>query len=524
MKAIWVVTVIASIILIGTITTGIVVFADQSPKTLAEECAKKENSNDFDSLFCLAIQSLDAQFDELFVQRDLDTPVLFLQVDPNSREPALVVNDGDNNVFTVNKDGSIQIGSGTVVLNPDGTVTGGPLFLEAGSEVDGNLIVAASPPCDNKDLVQLKGGNWKCTQPEDIGSTDSGFALDIITAIDRSNSNNDVTLFIRDDGGQYSSKDLNAGLSRGVAIAVDDLDGDGHQDFVLSGRGNVAVFFGNGDGSFVGPTVLSAADTGNIVDVTIADVDVDGIKDIIAVHFEMPTEVSIFHGLGGRSFETATGFTPLGQRGSAIEVVDLDNQFGPDLVIANRFSNNIAIHLNDGLGNFGSGTTIPVGRPGSLAVGDLDNQNGIDIAVAREGSADALILFNDGFGSFPTSTTLVAFRASTVDLADLDNDNDLDVVTSEFGGRLAVFINDGSGNFSTENIFGVGAGSTGIAIGDVNGDGNLDVVAITFQDGVSLLLGKGNGEFDPRVIGFRIADSPSVEPHAIAVADFKTAP
>jgi len=152
---------------------------DEKIKTFESECAKKldKKNLNLDGLFCLAIFALQQsiadlqnQFDVLFVQKDLDTPVLFLQVDPDSREPALVVNDGINDVFTVNKDGSIQIGSNTIVLNPDGTVTGGPLLLEVGSKVDGNLIVAPSSPCNNKDLAQLKGGNWKCTKPEDIGS------------------------------------------------------------------------------------------------------------------------------------------------------------------------------------------------------------------------------------------------------------------------------------------------------------------------------------------------------------------
>jgi len=150
---------------------------DEKIKTFESECAKKldKKNLNLDGLFCLAIFALQQsiadlqnQFDVLFVQKDLDTPVLFLQVDPGSEAPALVVNDGTNDVFTVNKDGSIQIGSSTVVLNPDGTVTGGPLLLEAGSKVDGNLIVAPSPPCNNKDLTQLKGGNWKCSKPADI--------------------------------------------------------------------------------------------------------------------------------------------------------------------------------------------------------------------------------------------------------------------------------------------------------------------------------------------------------------------
>ncbi len=175
LRGIWVIILVLTFF-VGAITTGIVVFADEAPKTLAEECAEELEDDDMDleGLFCLALQSLNAQFDGIFVQTDPNKPVLFLKVDPNSQAPALVVNDGTNDLFIVNNDGSIQIGSNTVVLNPDGTVTGGPLLLEVGSKVDGKLIVAPSKAnqvtCDNKQLAQFIGNSWRCTNPEDIGA------------------------------------------------------------------------------------------------------------------------------------------------------------------------------------------------------------------------------------------------------------------------------------------------------------------------------------------------------------------
>lgn len=176
MRGIWVI-IIGLAFFVGTITTGIV-FADKAPKTLAEECAKKlddKRRKNLDGLFCLAIQSLKTQFDELFVQTDLTKPVLFLKVDPDSQAPALVVNDGTNDLFTVNKDGSIQIGSNTVTVNPDGTVTGGPLHLLAGSTVNDELIstepdqdTLGTLSCSQEQLAQFNGDSWECSDPPTI--------------------------------------------------------------------------------------------------------------------------------------------------------------------------------------------------------------------------------------------------------------------------------------------------------------------------------------------------------------------
>jgi len=185
LRGIWVIIIVLAFF-VGTITTGIVVFADEAPKTLAEECAEEleDDDMDLDGMFCLAIQSLNAQFDGIFVQTDRNKPVLYLQVDPNSQAPALVVNDGTHDLFIVNNDGSIQIGSNTVVLNPDGTVTGGPLHMLAGSTVDNELIstepdqdTLGALACSQKQLAQVKGNSWKCSNPEDIGGVASNVVV-----------------------------------------------------------------------------------------------------------------------------------------------------------------------------------------------------------------------------------------------------------------------------------------------------------------------------------------------------------
>ena len=143
-----------AVILIGSISVGSVAFADEDdddeddddnngPKTFESECAKKLDKNklNLDGLFCQAIIAIQDQLASLsFVQSNPNEPAVEIQVDPTSSEPALSVKEGNTELFVVKHDGSIQIGSNTIIINPDGTVTGGPLFLQAGSEVDGQLI------------------------------------------------------------------------------------------------------------------------------------------------------------------------------------------------------------------------------------------------------------------------------------------------------------------------------------------------------------------------------------------------
>jgi len=116
---------IAAVFVAGSIMTG----------TMAEAKKDKSEGNDNNPFKALwdAIADLQSQIANLtFVQDDLDEPVLELQVDPNSNAPALVVSDGTDDLFLVNEDGSIQIGSNTVVIRPDGKITAGgqPLVVQ----------------------------------------------------------------------------------------------------------------------------------------------------------------------------------------------------------------------------------------------------------------------------------------------------------------------------------------------------------------------------------------------------------
>ena len=124
-------------ILIGSISVGSVAFADDDEKdqkkgkkvkTFESECAKKLDKKklNLDGLFCAAIIGIQEQLDSLtFTQTDPDKPILELLVEPSSEQPALVVREGNTDLFKVKRNGAIQIGSNTITISPDGTINSG---------------------------------------------------------------------------------------------------------------------------------------------------------------------------------------------------------------------------------------------------------------------------------------------------------------------------------------------------------------------------------------------------------------
>jgi hypothetical protein len=77
----------------------------------------------------------------------------------------------------------------------------------------------------------------------------------------------------------------------GLALAIADLDGDGHQDVAAAVGGEFEVVLGNGDGTFATgvlfpiPT-LDPRSSGGAKSLAAADLDGDGASDLAVLNWE----------------------------------------------------------------------------------------------------------------------------------------------------------------------------------------------------------------------------------------------
>ncbi|MCH7720899.1 MAG: VCBS repeat-containing protein, partial [Planctomycetes bacterium] len=71
----------------------------------------------------------------------------------------------------------------------------------------------------------------------------------------------------------------------------------------------------------------------------------------------------------------------------SVAIGDLDGDGDADLAVANRYSDNVSVLLNNGDGTFAADVLYGVGdQPQSVAIGDLDGDGDADLAVANPGS------------------------------------------------------------------------------------------------------------------------------------------
>lgn len=291
-----------------------------------------------------------------------------------------------------------------------------------------------------------------------------------------------------------------------------DLDNDGDMDLVTGNTttANVSVLMNQGDGTFAAKVDYAAAI--NTFSITIADLNKDGFKDIVAVGATGAVKILLNSGTG--TFTAGASLTFSISNEAAVGDVNADGN--PDLLVTN--SGTVSVLIGNGDGTFAAAVTYTIG---SSAVGivlrDFDADGDLDIATADYGSGTISVLLGTGTGTFGARVTYaVNTEPQGLVSGDFDGDGDYDLATNNFGSNNAsVLLGNGNGTFAAKVDYAVGRAPRFIGLGDMNGDGKLDL-AVTNRDysTYSLLLGNGDGTF---AADCQIATSS--QPRPIAVAD-----
>ena len=249
----------------------------------------------------------------------------------------------------------------------------------------------------------------------------------------------------------------------GIALAVGDLNADGKPDIVVTTAGSLDVLMGNGDGTFQAPVTYSLGGFG----VAIADVNGDGIPDLVVgtgseYKLSFTGYLVVLLGKGDGTFSTPWLYESVAAIAYNPMVADVNGDGIPDLLaVTSSTEETVSVLLGRGEGLFRPPLSYSVSGlygsyPVSLAVADLNGDGKPDLAVATTGGVG--VLFGNGDGTFQTAVVYYSgggaswfLYPSAVAVADLNNDGKLDLVAANAGvaynshGSVGVLLNNRQG-------------------------------------------------------------------------------
>jgi hypothetical protein len=402
-------------------------------------------------------------------------------VNGDGRPDLLVANDGSNNV--------------SVLLNQTAPGAGAPSFAAAsnfGTALGPTSVAAADVNGDGRPDL-LVANFFPDTVSVLLNTTAPGAGVPSFAA----------------------ATNFGTGLNP-ASVAAADLNGDGRPDLLVAdgGSGSVSVLLnttapGAGTPSFAPATGFGAGVEPDTV--AAEDVNGDGRPDLLVANFSSATVSVLLNttapGAGGPSFAAGTNFGT-GLNPASVAVADVNGDGRPDLLVANRSSNNASVLLNTtspfgraaitftGPTNFGVGTS-----PRSVATADVNGDGKPDLLVAAFVSNTVSVLLNQTApgATVPSFGAAANFGAGTrpdsVAAADVNGDGRPDLLVANFfSDNVSVLLNTTAPgaavpSFAAATNFGAGSAPASIAAADVNGDGRPDLlVANLDSDNVSVLL------------------------------------
>jgi hypothetical protein len=225
------------------------------------------------------------------------------------------------------------------------------------------------------------------------------------------------------------------------ALACADADGDGDQDVLICGTGSssrqAALYLNVGSGSYSNSLlVLPPASEGAVA---WADFDGDGDQDFVLTGSTNGTAAGavtlLYRNDGSAGFVQVPLSVP-GVYRSSVAWADFDCDGDPDLLIAGESVNGpVTILLRNDNGTLTPAATFPGVADGALAWGDADQDGYPDLAMSGRLSNGAGPLFAGFYwnrsGVFTNSLVdLPAMHFSSMAWGDLDYDGQLDLAVS----------------------------------------------------------------------------------------------
>jgi len=321
---------------------------------------------------------------------------------------------------------------------------------------DGNLDIVGGASTPGLVTISYGDGNGAVSEPQflpvhgevrsvAVADFNEDGLNDIVFSVQRETSG--IRLWLNQPNRQWQQANGPTKQNKYQNVKTADVNGDGHMDIIAANstedsNAGVQVWLGNGKGGWIaesGPTTL-----GRYMDVAVADLNKDGLPDLIGAGWGISGALRVWLGDGtGRWYSVS----PL-NRGSyyGASVDDLDSDGNLDILAA-TYKGGIQIYIGDGQGNFkwlekGLDEDLIEGKSFWNVVSvDLDGNNRKDIVASSLDSLGLLAWLNEGKYSWKQLDGQFPFTGNYygIALADLNADGHLDICATSYGEGIQIW-------------------------------------------------------------------------------------
>jgi hypothetical protein len=220
-------------------------------------------------------------------------------------------------------------------------------------------------------------------------------------------------------------------------LAAGDFNGDGKLDLVATTGNRLAIFLGNGDGTFAAPIFYPFPGSGAGYDIVPGDFNGDGKLDLLTL--DQYGDIYMMIGKGNGWFRYPA------------RPVSTEKHW------------------------LCGGTNAPV-----ILTSDFNGDGKLDFLVCTDGELG--VFLGNGDGTFQESDISVPpnYNVLIPVIGDFNSDGKVDLLVSEVvGSNVLVFWGNGDGTFQSPQVVNIsGVGEAGMAAGDLDRDGLLDFVLL----------------------------------------------